>query len=163
MYMPGLEELYETYSSDIYRFAYWLSGNSPDAEDITSETFIRAWFNYDSTKTETLKAYLMKIARNIYLEIIRKNKNHTRLDEQFPDRHYSLEKSTEQAEELETVRNFLQTINEDDRSAFIMRVEHDLPYTEIARVLRISETAAKVKVHRVRKKYWKHTRKDLYD
>ena len=70
--MLTLEELYETYSSDIYRFAYWLCGNSADAEDITSETFTRAWFNYDSTKMETLKAYLMKIARNIYLEMLRK-------------------------------------------------------------------------------------------
>jgi RNA polymerase sigma-70 factor, ECF subfamily len=53
--MLTLQELYEAYSKDIYRFAYWLSGNSADAEDITSETFVRAWFNYDSTKMETLK------------------------------------------------------------------------------------------------------------
>jgi RNA polymerase sigma-70 factor, ECF subfamily len=150
--MLTLEELYEAYSSDIYRFAYWLCGNSEDAEDITSETFTRAWFNYDSTKMETMKAYLMKIARNIYLEILRKNRKHTELEEHFPDQQNNIETKLQIQSDLKSIQKFLQTINEDDRTAFILRVEHDLPYAEIARVLRTSETTAKVKVHRVRKK-----------
>ncbi len=150
--MLTLEELYEAYSSDIYRFAYWLCGNSADAEDITSETFTRAWFNYDSTKMETLKAYLMKIARNIYLETLRKNRKHTSLEAHLPDQRNTIETKLQIQSELKSIHEFLQTISEDDRTAFILRVEHDLPYAEIARVLRTSETTAKVKVHRVRKK-----------
>lgn len=46
----------------------------------------------------------------------------------------------------------LQTLPEIDRAAFVLRVQHDLPYDEIARVLGISLSATKVKVHRVRKK-----------
>jgi len=45
----------------------------------------------------------------------------------------------------------LLTLPEIDRSAFVMRVQYDLPYLEIARVLQLSEGAVKVKVHRVRK------------
>jgi RNA polymerase sigma-70 factor, ECF subfamily len=150
--MLTLEELYETYCSDIYRFAYWLTGNSADAEDITSETFTRAWFNYDSTKMETMKAYLMKIARNIYLEMLRKNQDHAELGEHIPDYQNSIETKLQTQSEIKSIQNFLQTFSEDHRTAFILRVEHDLPYAEIARVLKISETAAKVKVHRVRKK-----------
>lgn len=150
--MFTLEELYETYSKDVYRFAYWLSGNTSDAEDITSETFVRAWFNYDATKMETLKAYLMKIARNIYLENLRKNQPHALLEEKIPDSKSNIEIDVQLRNELKSVQKFLQTINEDDRTAFILRVEHDLPYAEIARVLKISENATKVKIHRVRKK-----------
>jgi len=36
-------ELYSRYAGDVYRFAHWLSGNSHDADDITAETFVRAW------------------------------------------------------------------------------------------------------------------------
>ena len=43
-------------------------------------------------------------------------------------------------------------MQECDRTAFILRVRHELPYAEIARVLGISLTSAKVKVHRIRKK-----------
>ena len=73
--MLSFEQLYVAYSPDVYRFANWLTGNSDDAEDITSETFVRAWRNFDAVRTETLKAYLFTIARNIYLESLRKNRN----------------------------------------------------------------------------------------
>jgi len=53
------------------------------------------------------------------------------------------------------VRENLHTLSEVDRSAFVMRVQYDLDYAEIARVLQISEGAAKVKVHRVRKHLFK--------
>jgi RNA polymerase sigma-70 factor (ECF subfamily) len=149
--MLTLQELYETYSKDIYRFAYWLSGNAPDAEDITSETFVRAWFNYDSTKMETLKAYLMKIARNVYLEMLRKNHDHAPLEDHLPDRQDHMETKLQQQSELKSIWGFLQTLNEEDRTAFILRIDHALSYAEIARVLKITETTAKVKVHRVRR------------
>jgi RNA polymerase sigma-70 factor (ECF subfamily) len=56
--MLSFEELYIAYSPDVYRFANWLSGNTNDAEDITAETFTRAWMNFAIIRTETLKAYL---------------------------------------------------------------------------------------------------------
>jgi RNA polymerase sigma factor (sigma-70 family) len=54
--------------------------------------------------------------------------------------------------ELQRVNEMLQTFSEVDRTAFILRVQHELPYAEVARVLGLSLAAAKVKVHRVRKK-----------
>lgn len=150
--MLSFEELYVAYSPDVYRFANWLSGNSNDAEDIASETFVRAWMNFSTIRTETLKAYLFTIARNIYLESLRKKRDHELLRDTYPDAHPSIEKIIETQSELTQIRDMLLTIIEIDRSAFVMRVEHDLPYAEIARVLQLSESAVKVKVHRVRKR-----------
>jgi len=150
--MLKFEELYVGYSPDVYRFANWLSGNSKDAEDITSETFVRAWINFSTIRTETLKAYLFTIARNIYLESLRKNRDHIELDETHTDPHPRPEKMFEHQSELDQVRTVLLTLPEIDRSAFVMRVQYDLPYAEIGRVLQLSENAVKVKVHRVRKK-----------
>jgi RNA polymerase sigma-70 factor (ECF subfamily) len=53
--------------------------------------------------------------------------------------------------ELAMIRVLLGTLPEIDRAAFILRVQHGLPYAEIARVLQVSVTAVKVKVHRIRK------------
>jgi RNA polymerase sigma-70 factor (ECF subfamily) len=150
--MLSFEELYVAYSPDVYRFANWLSGNSNDAEDIASETFVRAWMNFSTIRTETLKAYLFTIARNIYLESLRKKRDHELLRDTYPDAHPSIEKIIETQSELNQIRDTLLTIIEIDRSAFVMRVEYDLPYAEIARVLQLSESAVKVKVHRVRKR-----------
>ncbi len=149
--MLSFEELYVSYSPEVYRFANWLSGNSNDAEDITSETFARAWMNFNTIRTETLKAYLFTIARNLYLESLRKRRDHEPIDETHPDSRPMLEKVVETQSELDQIRNILLTFAEVDRSAFVMRVQYDLSYAEIARVLQLSESAAKVKVHRIRK------------
>ncbi len=138
--------------ADVYRFALWLSGDSSDAEDITSETFIRAWVRSSSIRTETLKAYLFTIARNIYLGKQRKRNRQVVFEGIFPDPAPGPEAVVESQLELLKVREILQTLPEVDRTAFILRVRNEMPYAEIARVLELSLSAAKVKVHRVRKK-----------
>jgi RNA polymerase sigma-70 factor (ECF subfamily) len=148
----NFHELYESYAADIYRFAFWLSGDSSEAEDITSETFIRAWVKNNTFRTETLKAYLFTIARNIYLERKRNKPMQISLEDFYPDPAPGPEQLVESQLEIKSVQKFLQTLPEIDRAAFIMRVQQELPYAEIARTLEISLSAAKVKVHRVRKK-----------
>jgi len=150
--MLSFEQLYVAYSPDVYRFANWLAGNSDDAQDITSETFARAWRNFDAVRTETLKAYLFTIARNIYLESLRKNHTHDILAESRPDGAPPAQKRLEDQSDLDLIGSILQTMPEIDRSAFVMRIQSDLSYAEIARVLQLTESAVKVKVHRVRKK-----------
>ncbi len=150
--MLKFNELYESYAPDVYRFALWLSGSSYWAEDITSETFIRAWVHYRPIRTETLKAYLFTIARNYYLGQLRKEKRIVDLNEEYPDPAPEPDQVIDAQIEIRRVQRFLQTCSEIDRAAFILRVQHELPYAEIARVLEISLSASKVKVHRVRKK-----------
>jgi len=150
--MLNFQDMYDAYAADVYRFALWLSGDKFEAEDITSETFIRAWVRISAIRTETLKAYLFTIARNVYLEKKRKMGNHVALSDVFPDPAPNLDEMVESQLELLHVQNILQTLPEIDRAAFILRVQHELPYAEIARVLELSLTATKVKIHRVRKK-----------
>ena len=150
--MLKFNELYKTYAPDVYRFAHWLSGSKFWAEDITSETFIRAWTHYHPIRTETLKAYLLTIARNYYLGQLRKEKRIIKLTEEYPDPNPMPDQKIETKDEIDQVQGYLQTLSEIDRAAFILRVQHELPYAEIARVLKLSVSSAKVKVHRVRKK-----------
>lgn len=150
--MLTFQDLYASYAADIHRFAYWLAGDSSEAEDITSETLIRAWVKYDKIRTETLKAYLFTIARNIYLENKRNMPTQVSLDDIYPDPTPSPEQLVEFQFEIRSAQNFLQRLPEIDRTAFIMRVQQEMPYAEIARSLGISLSAAKVKVHRVRKR-----------
>ena len=150
--MIDFHELYEQYAPDVYRFAFWLSGNSMDADDITSETFVRAWTSRSKIRTETLKGYLLTIARNFYLEQQRKGKRQVALEPYYPDPRPGPERSTSAQLEFEAVWQQLQQLSEVDRTAFILRMQYELPYAEIARVMGISLSAAKVKIHRVRLK-----------
>jgi len=150
--MLSFQDLYDSYAIEVYRFAVWLAGNRFEAEDITSETFVRAWTHNSTIRTETLKAYLFTIARNVYLEQQRKRKRQVALNNDYPDPAPEPDKVVECRVELLRIQRVLKTLPEIDRTAFILRVYHDLPYAEIARVLELSLTATKVKVHRVRKK-----------
>jgi len=150
--MLNFQKLYDSYATEVYRFALWLAGNRCDAEDITSETFIRAWARRNTIRTETLKAYLFTIARNIYLEQQRNRKYQVALEDVYTDPAPGPDKLVESQLELQRVRRILQTLPEIDRTVFVLRVYHELPYAEIARILRLSLAATKVKVHRVRKK-----------
>ena len=150
--MLSFQDLYDTYAKDVYRFALWLSGDRFEAEDITSEVFIRAWAHNSKIRTETLKAYLLTIARNVYLEQHRKGKRQVVLQDVHSDPAPEPDQVVESQMEISRVKEILRTLPECDRLAFVLRVQHDLPYAEIARVLQLSVSAAKVKVHRARKK-----------
>jgi RNA polymerase sigma factor (sigma-70 family) len=83
--MTDFSSLYEKYAADVFRFALYLSGNRGDAEDITSETFVRAWAAQDYIRAETAKGYLFTIARNLFLKGIRNTSRHTGLHDNVPD------------------------------------------------------------------------------
>jgi RNA polymerase sigma-70 factor (ECF subfamily) len=150
--MLTFQELYETYAADVYRFSLWLTGDAFEAEDITSDTFVRVWARNSTIRTETLKAYLFTIARNSFLERQRKGRRQVVLEETYIDPSPGPEMMLLARQELREVQLILWSLSEVDRSAFILRVQHELPYSEIARILDLSISAAKVKVHRVRRK-----------
>ena len=150
--MRSFEDLYTEYAEDIYRFAVWLSGDPVEAEDITAETFVRAWLHFGSIRMETLKGYLLEIARNVFLTKQRRAWRDTSLLDTYQDLSSGPEEITEVRSTLTKINTFLQTLPECDRTAFLLRVQYDLTYGEIARVLDVSEVSARVKVHRTRKK-----------
>ena len=75
----AFHDLYARYAPDVYRFALWLSGSPAEADDITSETFVRAWAGRSKIRTETVKAYLFAIARNLFLRQMRQQKRQVAL------------------------------------------------------------------------------------
>ena len=52
--MFDFQYLYETFVTNVYHFSYWLCGDAVDAEDITSETFLRAWTHRATIRTEPM-------------------------------------------------------------------------------------------------------------
>jgi RNA polymerase sigma-70 factor (ECF subfamily) len=148
--MTGFGALYKKYAPDVYHFALYLSGERGEAEDITSETFVRAWASSEAIRVATVKGYLFTIARNLFLQGLRKKSRHVALDEDLRDPQASPYVQAEQKAELCAVLAGLQKLPEVDRAALLMRAFDDMPYEEIARALGISLAAVKVKIHRAR-------------
>jgi RNA polymerase sigma-70 factor (ECF subfamily) len=148
--MLTFQELYEAHVDDVYRFALSLARDRHQAEDITSETFVRAWARNDRIRTETLRGYLFTIARNLFLDGRRGSRRQATLDEALVDPAPGPAERSAAGAALDRAERVLRALPEADRTAFLLRVQQDLPYAEIARVLGISLVAARVKVHRVR-------------
>src|SRR6266567_8501347 len=85
--MTDFTTLYKKYAPDVFRFAMYLSGNRGEAEDITSETFVRAWTAPDPIEMATVKGYLLTIARNLFLQELRKRSRAVPLHESIRDPH----------------------------------------------------------------------------
>jgi len=154
--VTNFHELYQKYAQDIYRFAYWLCGNAQDAEDITSETFVHALTSTGEIKAETVKGYLLTIARNLAYKKSNREKRLVPLDVNITEHQLELSQSVENSASLRTAMQFIQTLPEIDRAALVLRLQDDLSYEEIANILNISLAAAKVKVHRARLKLTEH-------
>jgi RNA polymerase sigma-70 factor (ECF subfamily) len=67
-----LTELIDQHYALVYRYAYRLSGNSGDAEDVTQQTFLQAQTCLDQLRdASAAKGWLCTIARNVYLKTLR--------------------------------------------------------------------------------------------
>ena len=148
--MTDFTELYKKYAPDVYRFALYLSGERSEAEDIASETFVRAWTSPERIVMPTVKGYLFTIARNLFLHRLRRRSKEVELDLSLPDSQASPHAQAEQKAELRAVLAGLHELPEMDRAAVLMRAIDGMPYEEIAQALQISVGAVRMKIHRAR-------------
>lgn len=146
-----LETIYRQHASAVYRFAWGLCGNQDEAEDLVSETFVRLLIRAPRIRTRTALAYLLAIARNTYLTRLRKTAREVPMaDKEFSAPESSPVQWLDQRARLELTLRELHKLPEGDRTALLLRVDHNLPYDDIASTLGISVGAAKVRVHRAR-------------
>ncbi len=150
--MTEFQELYQKYAQDVFRFAFFLCGNRTDAEDIASETFVRAWSAPGKIRQSTVKAYLLVIARNCYLQGLRRSGRHSPLEQDFVDPRQAPHEAAEQRAELEQIMRDLQLLPEVDRAALLMSAAEEMSYEQIAETLGLSLGAVKTKIHRARLK-----------
>jgi RNA polymerase sigma-70 factor (ECF subfamily) len=148
--MTDFSSLYAQYAPEVFRFAWYLSGNRSDAEDLTSETFVRVWTSAAHVEMSTVRAYLFTIARNLYLQGLRRSRREGELSASMEDASPGPQVRAESRAELDAVIERLQRLPEVDRTALLMRALEGAAYEEIARALGITLASAKVKVHRAR-------------
>lgn len=152
--MTEFKDIYAAHAREVYRFALYLYGDETLAGEITAETFVRAWTASEEIRQATVKAYLFTIARNLYLKEIRRTARNIELSDQVPDPTPDAFAIAHGKAELQAVIKVLRSFPEVDRSAVLMRAQ-GISYEEIALVLGLSVTSAKVKVHRTRIKLYK--------
>jgi RNA polymerase sigma-70 factor, ECF subfamily len=148
--MDKFEALYRQHAPAVLRFAWGLCGDRGRAEDIVSETFVRVLTRAPHVETRTALAYLLTIARNLYLNGLRRQRREVELSDDLsaPEEDPAARRDAEAR--LGLTLRALRLLPEGLRAALLLRVDHGLTYEEIAAALGISVGAAKVRVHRAR-------------
>ena len=148
--LVDFHSVFGRYSQEVYRFALYLSGDAALAEEITQETFVRAWVMPGEVSGGTVKAYLLTIARNLYRAELRRAARHERLDGALPDLRPDARTVAWGRMDLDTALTALRTLPEPDRAALLMHAQDGLSHAAIAESLGLSVAAVKVRIHRAR-------------
>lgn len=152
--MTEMEEIYKRYFKDVYLFVYSLSKNQHIAEDITSETFLKAIDSLDSFKGKSdIKVWLFQIAKNSYYSYLRKNK-HIEQTEKLPKEtdDKNIEKKIIDKEESMSVHKILHSLSDPYKEVFTLRMFGELSYKEIGEIFGKTDNWACVTFYRARKK-----------
>lgn len=79
--MDALGLLYSSMKDSVFALALMYTESYSDADDIVHDTFLSVWKNAGSYRPGGPKSWIMKIARNISLTYIKRQKRGTELDE----------------------------------------------------------------------------------
>lgn len=138
--------LYDLYSERIYRYAYRMLGNRSDAEDATSETFLRVLRrSHELRAGAAFRTWLFRITRNLCIDKLRQQ----RLLELPPDALTT--GSDDRAALAVTVHTALAELPVEYREPLILCDMEDMAAKEAAEVLNISVPALKSRLYRGRR------------
>lgn len=140
--------LYQKYHDRVYRFCLRMLGSEQMAKDAFQETFVKVYEKRETFKGENFAAWLFTISRHICYNMIRANKTHSSFDESFHE--VKVQKSTDFGLK-KALEEAIASLPTSLREAFILREYEDLTYHEIAEVLNIDLSLAKIRVFRARK------------
>ena len=145
--MDQFLELYEMIYKDLYRLAYYYLGNDQDAEDVVSETVLKAYEKFTSLrKKEAFKNWIFVILVNQCRTFLRKKSGRDTLElvvEQTFDPNM---------EDNTVVRDLLAVLSEEERMIVVLSVFGGYKGEEIAQVLHIKHGTVRTKYRRALKK-----------
>ena len=158
--LEKFELLYEKYVKKIYNFIYYKTLHKETAEDLTSQTFIKALNNINKFKTGQggFSAWLYRIARNNIVDNYRKQKIEIDINDVWDLGSFdNIQGDIDNIVKLEKVKKYLQKIVPEQREIIFLRVWEDLSYKEISEITGKTEANCKMIFSRVMAK----TRKEL--
>ncbi len=152
--------LFETYHDRIYRYVLGLVKSPAEAEDLTQDTFLRAYRHGDSLRDpEAVRGWLYRIATHLCLDRLRQRKPLISLDsEEDEDRveppvsnSPSPLEISERKETSACIQRCLDFLPDKYRAVILLHEAHSLTAPEIADLLGVTLTTVKIRLHRARR------------
>ena len=156
-------KLYDIYAKRIYSFVFFKVSNREEAEDITSEVFLKAWrYINEKKKIESFSGLLYRLARNSVIDLYRlrsKQKEPLSIDTEISIEigdagkwQKDLGDELVNKLEMQKIVSALQKMKQEYREVVTLRYVDELEISEIAEITGKGHIAIRVTLHRGLKK-----------
>ena len=155
----AFDELVRRTFVDAFTLARRLTGNEEDARDVVQETYLRAWKGIGKFRGDAaFSTWLYRITANAASSNVQRRRRHR--VEPFADDFEPVDEraetivsqGAESAETLDRISDALDELPAKLRTVVVLKDVYGLPHEEIADELGITVSAAKVRLHRARRK-----------
>jgi RNA polymerase sigma-70 factor (ECF subfamily) len=154
-------EIYDNYVDKIYRFILFKVSSQEQAEDLTSEVFLKFLEKIEKDKEngeieiDNLLAFLFKMARNLVIDFYRKSENSAfsldDFDFDITDENGNLADQVQLKDDISGLQAGLKKIKESYREVVILYYLEGFSIEEIADILEKNQGAIRVQIHRAMK------------
>ena len=152
-------QIYDLYVTSIYRFIYFKVANRADAEDLTSEVFLKIWQYLIDCEDEidNLRALIYKFARNLVIDFYRQRAKRELIgDEEMmlkveDSRQQNILSQIETKSDLGNIEIVLAGVKDVYREVLVLRYIEELSISEMAKILEKSKGSVRVLLHRALK------------
>jgi RNA polymerase sigma-70 factor, ECF subfamily len=152
--------LYDRHADRVYRHILYRVGRVPDCEDLTQQTFLKAWQALGRYRVTDVPfvAWLLTIAHNNVVSYFRSKRDHVELPEDLPrvDESADPYAAAVQRDQQRLVRQAIRRLKPEFQQVVAMRYLEDMEYTDIARQIGKKEATVRVMLHRALRDLRKH-------
>ena len=135
------------YADNVYRFILKNLRHEEDARDVVQSSFEKLWINREKVDNERSKSFLFTVAYHQMIDLIRKNKKVSLVD----DFAFVNKTTSEPQQQLKKILNdALNKLNETQRSLVLLKDYEGYSYEEISEITSLSQSQVKVYLHRAR-------------
>lgn len=152
--MRAFDEVYNLYANQVYKYLLCLTGDRNLAEELTQETFFKAYKNIHKFKGKCkMSVWLCQIAKNTYYTYYKKEKlrKSKLLDESILS-GIDLQADFIRSDEIITLHRILHSLEEPYKEVFTLRVFGELSYKQISEIFGKSESWSRVTFYRAKEK-----------
>lgn len=146
--------LFNRYREAIYRLFVQRLGGANDADDLLQETFIKVYINiHRYSPNYTFGQWVYTIARNTFIDFIRKRQDDISIDERFASpisASPTPEESVINLQQRSQIEHYLEQLTPRYRTLIIMRFFDECSYEEISEKLSLPLGTVKTQIHRAR-------------
>lgn len=150
--LAAFEQIVRRHQTAVYRVGLRMLGSRADAEDVTQDTFVRAWRSLDRFRAQSaLTTWLYRIVTRRCLDTIAGRRSTEQLDETSTELVAGEPAEiVAQREQLRAVTRAIAELPADQRAVLVLREFEGLSYNELADVLGTSVASIKGRLHRAR-------------